>query len=105
GGYNVLVLPNLERVCEAKRPDAAGNLGDLRSTVRTSIPCRRDQALDRPIFDTELISLARQSDVTHFWLSSARHQPPPPPPPPTLTHFFFFFSPLLKERKKIIEQE
>jgi hypothetical protein len=52
---NIGLLTDKKRICEAKSPDTAGDFRNLSRAVSSSVTCRRDQPLDRPVFDTQFI--------------------------------------------------
>ena len=52
-GDDVAVLADQDRVGEAERADAAGDLGDLRVAVGAGIARVRHQPLERPVLDAE----------------------------------------------------
>jgi hypothetical protein len=47
--YDVAIVSNQDRVGEPKRPDAAGDLGDLRVTVRARVVCRAARTPDEAV--------------------------------------------------------
>src|ERR1039458_3039888 len=92
-GDNAAVGGNESGVGKSDCLDAAGDLRDLRVTMRAGIARRRDEPRDRPNFQTQSINGGYCVSVAHFLapLNSrliACLSTPPPPLPPRRQNFF-----------------
>src|ERR1019366_8816637 len=84
-GDNAAVGSNENGVGKSECLDAAGDLRDLRVTMRAGIARRRDEPRDRPNFQTQSINGGYCVSVAHFLaplnsrLIACLSTPPPPP--------------------------